>query len=163
VIAKNFGKKSLFIYLAALISGSILFGLAIDYLLPINWFAPILGMGEHHHDFLPEWFKTTSAILLTLLIAYYYVKQLIEKMNTSKSIDPNGFSMEIPTLEIDVQGMTCEHCKSRVETGLKGMENIGNAIANPETNRVKIFGTNLNLEQIGQKVTDLGYIFGGKV
>jgi len=163
VIGKNFGKKTLFIYLAALISGSILFGLAIDYLLPGNWFAPILGMGGHQHGFLPDWFKIISALLLAFLIAYYFVKQIIEKMKTSKSIDPNGFSMEMPSLEIEVQGMTCEHCKSRVETGLRSFENVNNAVANPETNRVKIFGSNLRLEQIGQKITDLGYIFKGKV
>ncbi|HEY9115051.1 MAG TPA: permease [Bacteroidales bacterium] len=163
VIANNFGKKTLFIYLAALISGSILFGLIIDYFLPVNWFAPILGMGEHHHSFLPEWLNISSAVLLTLLIAYYFVKNIFNKMNTSKSLDPQGFSIEVPSLEINVEGMTCEHCKNRVETGLKSMQNIGNAVANPETNRVKIFGKDLNLEQIGQKITDLGYIFGGKV
>jgi copper chaperone CopZ len=163
VIAKNFGKKTLFIYLSSLIAGSILFGLVIDYFLPISWFLPLAGMDEHHHDFLPEWFKITTAMILVALISYHFIKRFLENMNTSNSSDPKGLSLDLPDLEINVEGMTCEHCKSKVENGLRSMENIEKAIAYPETNRVKIYGTNLNLEQIGQKITDLGYDFGGKI
>lgn len=164
VIGKNLGKKTLFIYLFTIMAGSIIFGLLIDYLLPASWFAPLMDMAAgHHHSFLPEWFTIGSAIFLVLLLINFFIKQIINKMKPNNTFDPAGFSMEIPVLEIKVEGMTCDHCKNRVETGLKGMENISNALVDIEKNRVKIVGKELNLEKIAQKITDMGYIFKGKI
>ena len=38
VIGKSMGRKTLFSYLTALITGALLFGLLIDYFLPREWF-----------------------------------------------------------------------------------------------------------------------------
>ncbi len=51
VIGQNMGKKTVAIYLSVLIAGSLLFGLLIDYLLPGNWFMPLLDtMSGHEHS-----------------------------------------------------------------------------------------------------------------
>ena len=65
VIGKNLGKKTLWIYLAALVVGSLIFGLVIDLFLPASWFLPVAGMlPGHEHSILPYWFELLCAVIL---------------------------------------------------------------------------------------------------
>jgi len=165
VVGNNLGKKTLFIYLTALIVGAILFGLLIDYFLPGSWFLPLAAMsGEHAHGFLPEWFEYISVIVLALLLAYNFGQQFINwrKRKVSTQQDP-GFTVNIPALVIGVEGMTCAHCQAKVENGLRDMENISNAVADTEKNQVTLYGINLNTSIIGKKVVELGYVFKGEI
>lgn len=68
VINKVLGKKTLLLYLAAIIIGSILFGVAIDQLLPREWFTDHL-MSTHAccHD-VAGWFEWTCTGILVLLL-----------------------------------------------------------------------------------------------
>ena len=68
VINKVLGKKTLLLYLAAIITGSILFGVAIDQLLPREWFTDHL-MSTHAccHD-VAGWFEWTCTGILVLLL-----------------------------------------------------------------------------------------------
>jgi len=71
VIGKNLGKKTLIVYMASLIIGSLLFGLLIDNFLPHEWFMPMASMmGDHQHEILPMWLSVSSAVLLSLFIFY---------------------------------------------------------------------------------------------
>jgi len=165
VVGNNLGKKTLLIYLFSLIAGSLIFGLLIDYFLPISWFLPLAGMsGEHVHGFLPEWFENTSALILVLLLMYSFWKQF-KNWQRSKvaEVSTAQFSVNLPSMVIGVDGMTCEHCKAKVENGLRTMEPISNAVADTEKNQVSIYGSNLDIKLIGEKVVDLGYTFKGEI
>lgn len=165
VVGNNLGRKTLLIYLFSLIAGSIFFGLLIDYFLPGSWFLPLVGMsGEHAHGFLPKWFENSAAIILVLLLIYSFWKQYQNSRRSKASKTATSeFSIHIPSLIIDVEGMTCEHCKAKVENGLRTMEQITNAVADTEKNQVSIYGSNLDAKLIGEKVEELGYVFKGKV
>ena len=164
VIGKNLGNKTLWIYLSSIIAGSLLFGLIIDHFLPGSWFLPVSIIAQGHtHDILPQWLEIGSAIVLTLLLINSFIQQYKFKMNTKKQeTKAASFSMDIPNLVINVEGMTCEHCKAKVENGLQEQENITTAIADIENNTVKIYGNNLNAGHLGKIVTGLGYTFKGK-
>ena len=73
------------------------------------------------------------------------------------------FSMDMPTMVIGVEGMTCEHCKAKVENGLRNQDNITNAIADTEKNTVVLYGNNIDVNKIGESVKDLGYMFTGEI
>jgi uncharacterized membrane protein YraQ (UPF0718 family)/copper chaperone CopZ len=164
VVGQNLGRKTLFIYLTALIVGSLLFGLFIDYFLPGNWFLPVMDMvGGHEHGLLPAWLNYGSAAILVLLLINSFRLQYQERMKSKrqKEFTPQ-FTVDIPTMVIQVEGMTCEHCKAKVENGLRSQDNITNAIADTEKNTVKLYGTNLDPQKIGQLVQELGYIFRGQ-
>jgi len=165
VIGKNLGKKTLIIYLVSLIMGSLAFGLVIDYFLPAGWFLPVMEMaGGHVHQILPGWINNGSAIILTLLLIYSFYMQYTDHLKSKKQMkEVSQFSMDIPALIIGVEGMTCEHCKTKVENGLRNQPNITNAIADTENNSVKLYGKDLDLNRIDEIVRDLGYIFKGKV
>lgn len=165
VIGNNLGKKTLFIYLAALIAGAILFGLLIDYFLPGAWFLPLAGMtGEHAHGFLPDWFENISVIILTILLLYNFWQQFINwKKRRASTQQKTGFTVNIPTIVIGVEGMTCAHCQAKVENGLRSVENISNAVADTEKNQVSIYGSKLNINTIGEKIVELGFTFKGEI
>ena len=75
VIRNRLGKKTLIAYLAAIISGAVLFGAGIDYLLPRHWFTDTLVQMEHCAE-AGTWFTWTCTALLALLIIHALVQKL---------------------------------------------------------------------------------------
>jgi uncharacterized membrane protein YraQ (UPF0718 family) len=165
VVGQNMGRKTLIIYLTALIIGSIAFGLVIDYLLPGNWFLPIMDMsGGHAHGFLPQWLTVGSAILLIALLINTFIKQYRDNRAIKKAASETPqFSLNIPEVIISVEGMTCNHCKAKVENGLRNQAGIRNAIADIEQNTVKLYGENIERQKLGSLLQELGYDFKGEL
>ncbi len=166
VVGNNLGKKTLFAYLFSIIAGSLAFGLIIDNFLPAKWFMPVLMLHEHSHGLLPQWFSVASALLLISLLAYGYLKLFIDwlklrKMNKMETT--LNFSVDIPAMEIGIEGMTCPKCKAKVEKGIMEIKNARLAVANVETGSLKIYGNPKNLEVVKKKIEDLGYGFKGEL
>lgn len=67
VIRQRLGQKTLLAYLAAIVGGAILSGIAIDYLLPRQWFTDALVWTEHGGT-AGNWFEWTCTALLSLLL-----------------------------------------------------------------------------------------------
>ena len=67
VIRNRLGKKTLIAYLVSIISGAVLFGIGIDYLLPRHWFTDALVQMEHCTE-AGTWFTWTCTALLALLL-----------------------------------------------------------------------------------------------
>jgi uncharacterized membrane protein YraQ (UPF0718 family) len=81
VLSKTIGKKSTMVYLISIVSGALLFGFLIN-LLPAEWFGLQQMVGHTH--FLPEWFKVSSTILLTLLLLNGVVQKYLTSKKTQK-------------------------------------------------------------------------------
>ena len=64
---------------------------------------------------------------------------------------------------IKVKGMTCNHCKSTVENGIKGLPGIKNVDINLQEEQVTISAEQIDLILIKSTVENLGYIFAGEV
>ena len=62
---------------------------------------------------------------------------------------------------INVEGMTCLHCEANVARNLTKLDGIDEVIADRNTAQVKISGTKINLDEIAQVITQLGYQFKG--
>lgn len=162
VIGQNMGKKTVAIYLSVLIAGSLLFGLLIDYLLPAHWFMPVLDhLGGHEHSILPLWLNYLSVAFLMFMLVYNYFNRIRHNMMNKKV--KYQFPMDIPEIKIAVDGMTCQHCKRKVEEGLLNLAEVTNVIANTDTDTVEIYGEDLKLESIQKTVEELGYDFKGKL
>jgi len=71
--------------------------------------------------------------------------------------------LEIPALKVGVEGMTCQHCKKKVEDGLMEIPGVTNVSANTETDTVDIYGNNIESNTVQKIINDLGYIFKGKL
>jgi len=60
---------------------------------------------------------------------------------------------------INVEGMTCPHCEANVTRNLTKLDGIDEVVADRNTSQVKIMGTKINLAEIEQVITELGYQF----
>lgn len=164
VVGKNLGKKTLFIYLGSIIAGSILFGLILDYFFPESWFIAKVMSGEHSHHILPNWFNVLSAILLVLFLGNVYLTRIMDwfKMSKKKKEQKQaGFSLNVPSMVVGVEGMSCEMCKAKVEKGLGNIEEITQAVADPTTNKVEIYGDFSDGNKLKETIENLGYKYTG--
>ncbi|MFK5856616.1 MAG: permease, partial [Bacteroidota bacterium] len=152
VIGKNLGKKTLIAYLSSLIIGSLVFGLIIDNFLPASWFSPLsLISNNHNHELLPYWMMISSTVLLLILLMYTFYNYLTQKIQQLKKsrIAPTSNTIDMAELSLNIEGMTCVKCKAKVENGISVMPNISSAVADIDTNTLKVYGSNLSAEAIG--------------
>ncbi len=155
MIGKVMGKKTLFSYLGTIIAGALLFGVIIDYVLPIEWFTQITNAHLHHqHNDGVSWWQISSGILLLLLIINGYVQRFLETKK-SKTIKLNTTIMEIQTIK--VEGMTCNHCKANVETNLEKLSFIDKAEVNLAEKSVALQGDNIDVLKAKELIESLGY------
>jgi copper chaperone CopZ len=162
VIGNAMGRKTLFRYLVSIISGAVFFGLLINEFLPREWFTlPVHGMhgNGHEHGILPSWLQNGSAVLLSTLILNslirkYLLPHLKTSDNSAKSLNVNNMNTQI-----NVGGMTCNHCKTTVENGIRGIKGVENATADILTGKVIIEGTDPDLKKVEEVVNSLGYKF----
>jgi uncharacterized membrane protein YraQ (UPF0718 family)/copper chaperone CopZ len=159
MIAKVLGKRSLIGYLGAIVTGALLSGLIIDYLLPAEWFniSAHFGHMDHNHEMLPLWLKIGSAILLLLLILNGYFQKYLKsrKMKDSQSDTVTVNTDKFKT--IFVGGMTCNHCKENVENSIMSVKGIEEVDVDLTTGRVNITGNFIDLPKIKLKIESVGY------
>jgi hypothetical protein len=167
VIANNLGKKTMLVYLASIIAGSLAFGLLMDNFLPANWFMPVLGLHEHSHGLLPHWFNVISTLFLIAFLLKGYFKQITnwlllrKKKKEAVANTPafGDFTIDIPAMVVGVEGMSCIKCKTKVENGISSIDNVNRVVANIETGELKIYGNPGSVENVKKKLEQLGYGF----
>lgn len=136
VVGKVFGRRTLRLYLTAIITGAVVFGLCIDYLLPQQWFK-VSGMimsGGHcaHCLGTMDW---VWMVIFLLLLANAFVDRLRHSwmLRREKSKEEGGKQniKEGDTVSditiYDVKEMACNHCKANVEkiiSGIAGVESV---------------------------------------
>ena len=64
---------------------------------------------------------------------------------------------------IYVQGMTCPHCEATVTRTLLKLDGIMEVVADRNTSEVKIIADEINLSEIEQALTEIGYQYKGVV
>ena len=122
VIGKVFGKRTLWLYLLSIVIGAVGFGLAIDYLMPQEWFAVTGSMAAcgHCHDLsVMDWIWMG---LLTCLLINAFASQIINSYKHKKN-----HKMEVSKknqVVYKVSGMSCNHCKMSVEKAIAGIEGV---------------------------------------
>jgi copper chaperone CopZ len=62
-----------------------------------------------------------------------------------------------------VEGMTCKHCKARVEKGIGEIPGVEEVIADYVTGQVSIDGSHISEEKVQSAVEEAGYRFKGAV
>lgn len=117
LLGKTYGKRTTAIYVTSVVITAILFGLAIDMLLPASWFVPpITGAGEACHH-APAVFDTICSALLVGLLVY----TAIFRRHT------HNHSHNIPTemkKTYKITGMACPHCSANVEKTIRAIDGV---------------------------------------
>ena len=124
VVRKIMGRRTLGIYLASIIAGSIICGLAMDYLMPREWFA-ITSMGAmtagccDAHG--PSFIEIASGVVLLVLLANAY---LFRRLHHHHDTCGTTADANAPTYIIKVEGMNCNHCRANVENAIKSVAGV---------------------------------------
>jgi len=157
VLAKTMGKKSMFIYLGSIIGGAIFFGLLTNWLIPADFI--LSKMAHHHgdgmeHEMLPAWIGIASSIILIgSIISGYFIERMKKQQKMTNKIFQT----------ISVEGMTCSHCEASINRNLSKLDGIEEVVADRNTSQVKIRGSKINLTEIENVITELGYQFKGSL
>ena len=112
ILSRTQGARATVIYVASVVVTAIGFGLAIDLLMPPDWFVPAAGSAvtvDACHKVI-GWFPTVCSALLLGLIAYTFIVNKIHTHNIQKTDDM--------TKDYKIKGMACAHCKANVEKSL---------------------------------------------
>lgn len=156
VLLKTLGKKTTLIYTFTIVAGALIFGTLMN-LLPRNWF--LLTQSHHHgHDhghLIPYWLGAASAIMLViLLINGYYQKYRKKPSNImdNKSNKPGYLTLQLG-------GMDCNHCVRSVETNIGKLENVEEAKAELQGQKLYIKGKDIDLNKVRETIESLGYQF----
>lgn len=148
VIGKVLGRRTLLLYLGAIILGAIAFGLGIDTLLPARWFELQGGsavMACHGGGATTPWWQTASSILFVVLLAVALFKRYHKTKTNTKM--KNCFK---------IKGMMCNHCKANVERALSAVEGVTSVEVDLAAGTARVEGT-FNPETIIATIRQLGY------
>ena len=58
---------------------------------------------------------------------------------------------------LKVEGMMCEGCENRIQNSLENIEGIKNVVANHKEKTVTIFGKNVDIDKVKEKIEDIGF------
>ncbi len=162
VINKVLGRRTLIIYLLSIIIGAVGFGLAIDYLLPAEWFT-LAGSGSHcnHcHDASTPWWKIASSILFTVLLIAAMMMRYLKKEHCHCDGHCDGecsSGCSTATKSYRIEGMMCNHCKANVEKALSTIEGVTQVTVDLAEGRAYVEGNNIPDEKVIATIQQLGY------
>ena len=147
LISREMGRKTAALYLGSIIIGAVAFGLAIDYLLPSEWFA--IGKGGHGahcsiHDF--SIFSTGCSALLVVLLIYSLIRRFL----------PNHKITSEMTKEYQIKGMNCPHCQATVTKSISGVNGVEQVEVNLSSGKATVEGSH-NPEDVVAAVRAAGF------
>lgn len=132
LISREMGKKSAAIYLASIVAGAMLFGLAIDYFLPASWFTlPAMHAGHAHAESGFNLFSSICSLILVGLLLTTFVKRFIHPEITKDNM----------TAEYKILGMNCPHCQAAVTKSIAGVSGVEEVDVNLSTGIASVNGT----------------------
>ena len=149
VINKVMGRRTLLLYLLAIVGGAIGFGLGIDYLLPRDWFT--LGLRMQEGCCTTEELGTFN-IICAILFLVLFINALF-----------HHYHDEEDTCEIDatskvfhIEGMNCSHCATNVERAIRSIEGVEDVSVSLSENKAIVSG-NIDENLIHSAVESLGF------
>lgn len=133
ILSKTQGRRATIIYVASVVATALIFGLAIDLLLPASWFTAGLH-GVHSHGSI-GWFPIACSILLAALLAY---TQILNR----KHHHHHNISSENPMTQIfPVEGMNCPHCQASVTRAIAALPGVESVDVDLKGARATVTGT----------------------
>lgn len=156
VISKVMGRRTLCLYLLAIISGAIGFALAIDWLLPREWFTAHLEALQQCCHTTPAYFN----IGCTLLLAVLLINALVRRHR-----HPHGCTCHdgcTPhTTVLHIEGMSCNHCRTNVERAIASLPGVEQVQVSLSTGEAVVTG-HPDPEAMRQAIESLGFSVKGE-
>ncbi len=167
VVSKVMGKRTLIVYLFSIILGAVGFGLAIDYLLPREWFISNLVANDVCCETESSLFASCCAILLFVLLVNALVlrrfrnnkKFSINQNNTSSETNINSNNPMKQTFVIN--GMSCNHCRMSVEKAVLSVKGVTSVSVDLDSKKAVVEGE-FSLEDVCKAIEEIGFTCSAK-
>jgi hypothetical protein len=155
MLSHTMGRRNTLIYIALIALSAIGVGVIIDYLLPMSWFVPQLTSAHAccaMHEL--SVFNTLCSVLLCALLVYAL---LIRNHFTPQKKEPTTAFKSYR-----IHGMSCVHCKARVEKELLTLPGVTSVVVDLEKKVARVEGSPDD-QAVEEKVNALGYNYVGVV
>ena len=153
VIKNILGKRTLYHYLVLIAFTAISFGYILDNFLTIT--LPDMSSHTHHHVMDDYGSIILSVIFLVILVNAYFYRSKSESTD-SKDIE-NNIENDQEKIAINVDGMTCSHCKESVESAIYSFSGVASASVDLLTGNVIVVGSGLDETALKEKITAKGF------
>ena len=153
VAGKVLGRRTLLLYLASIIGGAMAFGLAVDNLLPREWFTSsidALHAGAVHGQ---GWFNVVCSVVLAVLLVNALVRRF---RGGEKECGCETGCCEVSERVYYIDGLRCNHCRANAEKAIASLEGVENAEVDLPTGRAVVRGM-VSVEQVRAAVEALGF------
>lgn len=157
------GKKNTAFYVGTIIAGSLVFGLIMDGVInTVGWSFAGSVMG---HGMALTTIDYLAAVLFAglLLISFgkrFGIDRLFRKgastLNTGSSGNENKENIMSNIITLNIEGMTCNHCKATVEDALQSVSGTDNVEVDLQAQRAVIRGSAVQAD-LEKAVTEAGY------
>lgn len=169
VIRKVLGKKTQIIYLASIILGAVLFGLAIDHLMPREWFLSNLIAEDACCHESASWFSWVCTVALflmlfnSLVLQKYFHKHNHELKKEDSCCchcenenNKTTQNMNNEVLTFHIEGMNCNHCRMSAEKALKSVAGVTDATVDLATKEARVMGS-AKFEDLKKAIDEVGF------
>lgn len=156
VIRKVLGRRTLWLYLAAIVGGALAFALGIDHLLPREWFTESLtAISAPCHAHTP-WFNILCTIILLALLVGALVRRFMKPQHSCECDGHCHEKAEKTTLHFTVTGMHCNHCRNNVHRAVSNLPGAEEVEVDLQSGKMTVTGT-VDPAAIVQAVDALGF------
>lgn len=168
VINKVLGKKTLILYLGAIVFGAIVSGILIDTFLPREWFVPSMvsadadccGEGQ-------DIFNIICSVILALLLLNTLRLRFAHKdvcgcghchdHEHSNGHKDNCTCNADQTKIYHIEGMNCNHCRANAERALLSVRGVKSVSVDLQTGEAKVEGEDVDENEIRSAIESLGF------
>jgi uncharacterized protein len=144
-IWKSLGPRTCLIYLGTMMVSAFVGGMLLDQLISIN--AVQMSM---HHDWMPVWFRHVSAVALIGLLGAGAFWRPGEKHDHDHPHDHDA-------IQLNVTGMTCNHCTSSVRDALLGAAGVSEVTVDLTASTAYVSGENLQVGELIGAIERAGF------
>lgn len=142
IVNKVMGRKTLLLYIASIVLGALAFGLAVDHLLPTQWFAAPIEHIHHCHEHGTDVFSTICSIVLLLLIGNAFIRRHQHHHHCDCECECHSHAHTAEhAWRIKVSGMSCNHCRSNVEKAIMKIEGVERTEVTLASGEAIVYGT----------------------
>ncbi|HES59735.1 MAG TPA: copper chaperone, partial [Caldithrix sp.] len=148
-VYKTLGKRALAIYLGSIITISLALGYVLN-ILALNFHIEMLH--HHQHELLPEWLKLLGSVLLLIMFALHYGRNIKNKLTSGGELNS---MTAVKTLS--VKGMTCMHCQETVRQAVSAVDGVDNVNVDLSGGKVSFIYDSNDLTHIKEAILEKGY------
>lgn len=155
VIRKVLGRRTLIVYLASIIVGAIGFGLAIDHLMPREWFTSTLIADSTCCHEETNYFAWICTIVLGLLLANALIFSKHHHGHNEEKVK-NEDNMKDNVIVFHINGMNCNHCRMSAEKAIASVKGVESVTVDLQSREAHVVGQ-INMSEIAHALDSVGF------